>query len=138
MQLEVTLPGKPSTARRQASAAAAAASHAQRHQAHTSRTRRTPRTPRTPRTARGRRCVELVRDLCRSGGCESGPGAGRGGPDWRIPLLVTGGGGYTPPLVARCWALETAVLLGRSLSEQMPAPVAEADDLKDLGPSYFK
>ncbi len=28
-----------------------------------------------------------------------------------IPLLVTGGGGYTKHNVARCWAFETAVLL---------------------------
>ncbi|GFR45185.1 hypothetical protein Agub_g6573 [Astrephomene gubernaculifera] len=83
------------------------------------------------------RCVELVRDLCRTGGCEGG-GAGRGGANWRIPLLVTGGGGYTPPLVARCWALETAVLLGRTLGEAMPPAVAAAADLADLGPSYFK
>ncbi|EFJ47455.1 hypothetical protein VOLCADRAFT_61462 [Volvox carteri f. nagariensis] len=57
---------------------------------------------------------------------------------WRVPLLVTGGGGYTPPLVARCWTLETAVLLGMQLGEAMPPAVAKAEDLADLGPSYFK
>ncbi|GLI70566.1 hypothetical protein VaNZ11_015489 [Volvox africanus] len=88
------------------------------------------------------RCVELVRDLCRTGGVEGGPpppaNPARGGSQWRVPLLVTGGGGYTPPLVARCWALETAVLLGRQLGEVMPPAVAKAEDLSDLGPSYFK
>ena len=29
------------------------------------------------------------------------------------PLLVLGGGGYTPANVARCWAYETALLCGR-------------------------
>lgn len=91
------------------------------------------------------RCVELVRDLCRNGAVEgsipgpvSGSRPGGGSPQWRIPLLVTGGGGYTPPLVARCWTLETAVLLGKQLGEDMPPAVAKAEDLVDLGPSYFK
>ncbi|KXZ56578.1 hypothetical protein GPECTOR_1g52 [Gonium pectorale] len=82
------------------------------------------------------RCVELVRDLCRSGGNPNGPA--NPNAKWKVPLLVTGGGGYTPPLVARCWTLETAVLLGKELGEEMPPAVAASPDLADLGPSYFK
>ena len=37
-----------------------------------------------------------------------------------VPMLVTGGGGYTKSNVARCWALETAVLLGKELSDDLP------------------
>ena len=37
-----------------------------------------------------------------------------------VPLLVTGGGGYTKQNVARCWALETGVLLDRQLKEDIP------------------
>lgn len=37
-----------------------------------------------------------------------------------IPLLVTGGGGYTKANVARCWTNETAVLLDRTLKEDIP------------------
>ena len=34
-----------------------------------------------------------------------------------LPLLTLGGGGYTVRNVARCWAYETAVLLGEELSD---------------------
>ena len=37
-----------------------------------------------------------------------------------IPLLVTGGGGYTKQNVARCWAMETGVLLDRPMKEDIP------------------
>eukprot|EP00922_Rhytidocystis_sp_ex-Travisia-forbesii_P072065 GHVS01107498.1.p1 GENE.GHVS01107498.1~~GHVS01107498.1.p1 ORF type:complete len:453 (+),score=26.35 GHVS01107498.1:165-1523(+) len=39
-----------------------------------------------------------------------------------IPLLVLGGGGYTIRNVARCWAYETGIVLGRegSMSDQIP------------------
>ena len=36
------------------------------------------------------------------------------------PILVTGGGGYTKSNVARCWANETATLLGKQLAEHIP------------------
>ncbi len=32
-----------------------------------------------------------------------------------IPLILLGGGGYTVPNVARCWAYETALALGKTL-----------------------
>ena len=44
------------------------------------------------------RCVEKVTNL-------------------RIPLLVLGGGGYSKESVAKCWAIETAVLCGKELQE---------------------
>ncbi|CAG9460103.1 unnamed protein product [Pedinophyceae sp. YPF-701] len=37
-----------------------------------------------------------------------------------VPLVVTGGGGYTKSNVARCWAYETAVLLGKDVPEELP------------------
>ena len=39
---------------------------------------------------------------------------------FKIPILVTGGGGYTKSNVARCWANETAVLLEKSLPKEIP------------------
>ena len=37
-----------------------------------------------------------------------------------VPLLVTGGGGYTKSNVSRCWTNETAVLLDRKLARDIP------------------
>ena len=37
-----------------------------------------------------------------------------------IPLLVTGGGGYTVRNVSRCWVYETAVLVGEEISDELP------------------
>jgi histone deacetylase 1/2 len=39
---------------------------------------------------------------------------------FELPLLVLGGGGYTPGNVARCWAYETATLLHRQVSNEIP------------------
>ena len=39
---------------------------------------------------------------------------------FRVPLLVTGGGGYTKHNVARCWAYETAAVLDAQISESIP------------------
>ncbi|OHT06032.1 Histone deacetylase 1 [Tritrichomonas foetus] len=39
---------------------------------------------------------------------------------FKIPLLVTGGGGYTVRNVSRCWAYETAVLLDENIDGQLP------------------
>jgi histone deacetylase HOS2 len=38
----------------------------------------------------------------------------------RLPLLVLGGGGYTPRNVARLWAYETALCVGATLREELP------------------
>ncbi|CAO3655642.1 unnamed protein product [Mucor fragilis] len=40
--------------------------------------------------------------------------------DYKIPLLVVGGGGYTVRNVARCWTYETSVLTNTTLSEDLP------------------
>jgi histone deacetylase 1/2 len=37
-----------------------------------------------------------------------------------LPLLVTGGGGYTVRNVARCWAYETSVLLDEEIPDELP------------------
>jgi len=37
-----------------------------------------------------------------------------------VPMLVTGGGGYTKHNVARCWAYETAVLVDKEVPNQLP------------------
>lgn len=37
-----------------------------------------------------------------------------------VPMLVLGGGGYTIRNVARCWAYETGVLLGKEIDEEIP------------------
>ena len=43
-----------------------------------------------------------------------------------VPLLVVGGGGYTVKNVSRCWAYETAVLVGADISDTLPATVYDA------------
>ncbi|CAM9107494.1 unnamed protein product, partial [Scytosiphon promiscuus] len=37
-----------------------------------------------------------------------------------VPMLVLGGGGYTIRNVARCWAYETGVLLGKEIDDSVP------------------
>ncbi|KAH9255449.1 hypothetical protein BASA81_006568 [Batrachochytrium salamandrivorans] len=37
------------------------------------------------------------------------------------PLLVLGGGGYTPSNVARCWAFETSVCVGVDIANEIPS-----------------
>ncbi|KAI9433922.1 hypothetical protein H4582DRAFT_2120943 [Lactarius indigo] len=43
-----------------------------------------------------------------------------------VPLLVVGGGGYTVKNVSRCWAYETAVLVGADIPDTLPATVYDA------------
>ena len=38
----------------------------------------------------------------------------------KLPTLILGGGGYTIRNVARCWTLETAVVLGEEISNELP------------------
>lgn len=49
-----------------------------------------------------------------------------------IPLLVTGGGGYTVRNVARCWTYETACLLDEEINDKLP----EHEYLGYYGPDY--
>lgn len=51
---------------------------------------------------------------------------------FNIPLLVTGGGGYTKENVARCWTYETGVLLDTELPNDIP----DNDYIKYFGPDY--
>lgn len=39
---------------------------------------------------------------------------------FHVPMLVTGGGGYTKANVARCWTKETAVLTDTDIPDQLP------------------
>ncbi|XP_057781938.1 histone deacetylase 17 isoform X2 [Salvia miltiorrhiza] len=49
-----------------------------------------------------------------------------------LPLLVTGGGGYTKENVARCWTVETGALLGVELASEIP----ENEYFKYFAPDY--
>ncbi|MED6155489.1 Histone deacetylase 9 [Stylosanthes scabra] len=51
---------------------------------------------------------------------------------FNLPLLVTGGGGYTKENVARCWAVETGVLLDTELPNEIP----DNDYIKYFAPDY--
>jgi len=52
---------------------------------------------------------------------------------FNLPMIVLGGGGYTIKNVARCWANETAVLVGEPISNEIP--VHEYFDY--YGPHYL-
>lgn len=45
---------------------------------------------------------------------------------YNVPLLVLGGGGYTIKNVSRCWTYETAVLVGASIDDNLPATVYDS------------
>ena len=51
---------------------------------------------------------------------------------FNIPMLVLGGGGYTIKNVARCWAYETAVCLGKEIPNKLPVN----DYYEYYGPDY--
>lgn len=51
---------------------------------------------------------------------------------FNLPTLVVGGGGYTIRNVARCWTNETAVLLDRPVSNNLPG----CDYYEYFGPDY--
>lgn len=52
---------------------------------------------------------------------------------FNIPMLVVGGGGYTPRNVSRLWAYETAVCIGAELNNELPASLPF---LKYFGPDF--
>ncbi|RRT53541.1 hypothetical protein B296_00046157 [Ensete ventricosum] len=49
---------------------------------------------------------------------------------FNLPLLVTGGGGYTKENVARCWTVETGVLLDADLPNGMGMDLVEHNALQ--------
>ncbi|KAL5130463.1 Histone deacetylase 9 [Glycine soja] len=51
---------------------------------------------------------------------------------FNLPLLVTGGGGYTKENVARCWTVETGVLLDTELPNEIP----QNDYIKYFAPEF--
>lgn len=51
---------------------------------------------------------------------------------FNVPLLVTGGGGYTKHNVARCWTYETAILTDTRISEDLP----QSDYQQYFAPDY--
>ncbi|CAD5324860.1 unnamed protein product [Arabidopsis thaliana] len=51
---------------------------------------------------------------------------------FNLPLLVTGGGGYTKENVARCWTVETGILLDTELPNEIP----ENDYIKYFAPDF--
>ena len=42
-----------------------------------------------------------------------------------LPVLVLGGGGYTPKNVARCWAYETGLLVDTEMASEIPYSTGE-------------
>ncbi|CAI2355927.1 unnamed protein product [Caenorhabditis sp. 36 PRJEB53466] len=51
---------------------------------------------------------------------------------YNLPLLLLGGGGYTPRNVARCWAYETALACGVELPNEIP----DNEYMEFYGPDY--
>lgn len=51
---------------------------------------------------------------------------------FNVPMLVTGGGGYTKHNVARCWTYETALLVDAKIDNELP----ETDYHEYFGPDY--
>lgn len=39
---------------------------------------------------------------------------------FNIPLVITGGGGYTKESVAKCWCYETALITGQEIANELP------------------
>jgi hypothetical protein len=45
---------------------------------------------------------------------------------YNVPILVVGGGGYTIKNVSRCWTYETAVLVGATIDDNLPATMYDS------------
>ncbi|KAI9839772.1 MAG: histone deacetylase [Sclerophora amabilis] len=58
---------------------------------------------------------------------------------FNIPLLILGGGGYTPRNVARLWAYETSICIGahENLNEAIPAHTPTLKAFAKEGPTLF-
>ncbi|KAI0987555.1 hypothetical protein GJ496_010150 [Pomphorhynchus laevis] len=53
---------------------------------------------------------------------------------FNLPMLVLGGGGYTIKNVSRCWAYETACILGEE--DNLPSTIPENDYIESFRPDY--
>ena len=51
-----------------------------------------------------------------------------------VPVVLLGGGGYTPRNVARCWAYETAIGVGHH--NELPTDIPYNDFYSHFGPDY--
>ncbi|XP_060688640.1 histone deacetylase 8 [Hemiscyllium ocellatum] len=52
--------------------------------------------------------------------------------NWELPTLVLGGGGYNHANTARCWTYLTAIILGKTLSSEIP----DHEYFTEYGPDY--
>jgi len=50
---------------------------------------------------------------------------------FKLPLLVLGGGGYTPRNVAKAWAYETSICIGAKLHPELPAHMPFLEHFKN-------
>jgi len=51
---------------------------------------------------------------------------------FNIPMMVLGGGGYTVRNVARCWTYETSIIVGETISDDLPY----SEYIEFFGPDY--
>ncbi|CAD6198383.1 unnamed protein product [Caenorhabditis auriculariae] len=51
---------------------------------------------------------------------------------YNVPLMMVGGGGYTPRNVARCWAYETSIAVDKEVADDLPYN----DYFEYFGPNY--
>src|SRR5271155_5326772 len=58
---------------------------------------------------------------------------------FNLPLLVVGGGGYTPRNVARAWAHETSICIGadETLNAELPLHMPHREAFRKEGPTLF-
>jgi hypothetical protein len=80
--------------------------------------------------------AELERELCKAAtACAGHTHCVKHTMKFGIPLLVTGGGGYTKCNVARCWTNETAALVRQQISSKLPPSAYNEYFLKDSDPT---
>ncbi|XP_078001400.1 histone deacetylase 8-like [Glandiceps talaboti] len=52
--------------------------------------------------------------------------------EWKLPTLITGGGGYNIANTARCWAYLTSIVVGK----EIPSEIPEHEYFTEYGPDY--
>ncbi|XP_078268450.1 histone deacetylase 8 isoform X2 [Rhinoraja longicauda] len=52
--------------------------------------------------------------------------------NWELPTLILGGGGYNHANTARCWTYLTAIILGKTISSEIP----DHEYFTEYGPDY--